>query len=115
MTIGEVSKALNAAFTSAGTALTVALQNGHVEFWEWFTIVGSFAVAFFAVYLVDNTDRNLALKALAAATVATGAFLATAFLDGYLDPNEWLGLAGVLVSAFMTWYAPNERSNVNGV
>lgn len=114
-TIGEVAKALNAGLGAAATAATVALQNGHVEFWEWFTIVGSFAVAFLAVFLVDNTPRNMVYKAIAAAVVAVGAFLGTALLDGSLSSDEWIGLAGAVVTAFMTWYAPNAPSSVNGV
>lgn len=115
MVIGEVAKALTTAFGAAATSMTTAMQNGHMEFWEWFTVAGSFVVGFLFAYFTDNTAANRPYKAVAAVLAAIVAWLGTAFLDGSVSSDEYVGLATAAITAFMTWYTPNAPSSVNGV
>jgi hypothetical protein len=111
MNLGLIAKALTAGLGAASTAGTVALQDGHIQFWEWFTIVGSALLAFVVVYFVNNTEALRFGKAVASLLVSLGAFVGTALLDGHLSNQEWIGLVMAGFTAFATWYTPNSTSS----
>ena len=54
--------------------------------------------------------RPVALKAIVGALLALSTWGGTALLDGYVDPVEWFGLLGALVTGGLVWLVKNGDS-----
>lgn len=115
-TIGLYTKAILTALVSAMGAATTALQDGHIDTQEWFTIVIGLLIGGGLVWAIPNLSSGVARygKAITAAVVAFLSALAAALLDGVITPNEWIIIFGALITGSgLVSIAPNAEVSTN--
>lgn len=111
--IGLWTKAILALLAAVLNSALTALQDGHVEQFEWVAMVASGLVALAAVGFIRNAESGpLAyLKAILAAVIAAAGSFGTGIADGHVTPNEWVIICLALLSALPVAIAPNAEES----
>lgn len=100
--VGLWAKSVVGAVSAGLSAALVALQDGHIEQFEWIGIALAAVVALAAVKGVSNAASGplYFAKAILAAVIAALGALGTALADGQgITPNEWIIVFLAVLSA----------------
>jgi hypothetical protein len=115
--IGMIAKAIIAAAVAAGSAVTTALQDGHIQGLEWVAIIIAFLAGFGAVLGTANLPGGWRFysKAIVAALIAGLSALGTALINGWPPSGDEIVviILAIISGSGLVYITPNAPASTD--